>query len=62
MEQTASQPDFAPLAQATAQQVGWAAVRWWQASCDPRFLHIEAIPQDRTVAEPPIVTLHAFLS
>ena len=62
MEKTASQTDFAQLAQATAQQVGWEAVRWWQESCDPRFLHIEAIPQDLTVVEPPIVTLHAFLS
>jgi hypothetical protein len=62
MEQTASQTDFAQLAQATAQQVGWAAVRWWQDSRDARFLHIEAIPQDVTVAEPPVITLRAFLA
>ena len=61
MEKTASQTDFAQLAQATAQQVGWEAVRWWQDSRDPRFLHIEAIPQAVTVTEPPTVTLQAFL-
>jgi hypothetical protein len=62
MEQTASQTDFAQLAQATAQQVGWAAVRWWHDSRDARFLPIEVIPQDGTVAEPPVITLHAFLA
>jgi len=62
MEKTASQTDFAQIAQATAQQVGWEAVRWWQDSRDSRFLLIEAVPQDGTVAEPPLITLYAFLS
>ena len=62
MDKTPAQTDFAQLAQTTAQQVGWEAVRWWQERSDPRFLHIEAVPSDSPVTEPLRITLYAFLS
>jgi hypothetical protein len=60
MEEQYAADELAGLARATAQEVGWEAVRWWQDLCDPRFLYIEAKAAVR-FAQPMLITLQAFL-
>ena len=60
MEEQYAADELEGLARATAQEVGWEAVRWWQDLCDPRFLYIEAKAAVR-LAQPMLITLQAFL-
>jgi hypothetical protein len=60
MEEQYAADELAGLARATAQEVGWEALHWWQDSYDPRFLHIAA-KAGVTLAQPILITLQAFL-